>query len=171
MDITLSDVLWILGSLAVFVAVVFLVQALPNIAQFAHAVVNRYFTIRYDMSSAGEWGDDEPDVAGVAATTATTQQQSIAMQQSDSNALLLHAKAEALAQLVKAGAIGETKGLQIVFSVRPSSTNPRYLAARDALKAEMARLEGGAQFVQPDGSIGPATYPVTGQPPLRTRVR
>ena len=143
-----------------------------DILDLLRAGVNRYLVVqRFDMSSAGgsEW--DEDDIADSVATTATLQQQQIATPQNDSNALLLQAKAEALAALVKDGLVGETKGLQSVFKVRPSSTNPRYLAARDALKAELAKLEPGAQFVQQDGTIGPASYPISGRRPSRTHVR
>lgn len=115
-----------------------------------------------NMSSADEYEYDENDVADVAATTATTQQQRIATPQTDSNALLLQAKAEALAALVKAGLVGETKGLQAVFGVRPSSTNPRYLAARDALKTELAKLDGPT-YRKPDGGIESPSYPVSGR--------
>jgi hypothetical protein len=76
-------------------------------------------------------------------TAATTTQQNadngVATPQNDSNALL-RAKAEALAAMVKAGKIGETEGIRIVFGVAPSSSNPRYLAARAALKSELERL-------------------------------
>lgn len=93
----------------------------------------------YDMSSTDEWEEEEDADDDVAATTATTQQQPIAIQQNERNALLLHAKAEALAAMVEAGIVTETKGLQIVFNVRPSSTNPRYIEARAALHAELAK--------------------------------
>lgn len=96
----------------------------------------------YDMSSTEGWEEDEAGDENVAATTATTQQQSIAMGTTDDNALLLQAKAEALAAMVEAGVVGETKGLQIVFNVRPSSTNPRYASARAALHAELDKRRG-----------------------------
>jgi len=54
---------------------------------------------------------------------------------------LLVGQARALAAMVKAGKIGETEGIKIVFGVSPSSTSPRYQAARAALKAELARLD------------------------------
>lgn len=117
--------------------------------------VNRFFT---DMSSAGEWEEDENDPPTVAATIATTQQQPIATPATDNNALLLQAKAEALAALVEAGAVTETKGLQLVFNVRPSSTNPRYLAARDALHAELEKRKGAPTPIA--GRISKAQFPV-----------
>lgn len=80
-----------------------------------------------------------------------------------SNPLLLQTTAANLAKMVRAGKIGETEGIKLLFGVRPSSTNPRYLAARDALKAELAKLESGARYAQPDGTLGPATYPVSGR--------
>lgn len=106
-----------------------------------HAV-NRFASDQANNRSS-EVGNTDTDlaIAELETTTATSQQQCIAMGTTDSNALLLQAKAEALAAMVKAGAVGETKGLQIVFGVKPSSTNPRYLAARDALKNELVKLD------------------------------
>lgn len=96
--------------------------------------VNNY---AYDMSNGDEWEEEEEDDIDVAATTATTQQQSIAIQQNERNALLFQQQARDAAKLVRSGICGETKALQIIFEVRPSSTNPRYIAARAALKAEL----------------------------------
>lgn len=77
----------------------------------------------------------------VAATTTATPTNPIATPQPDSNALLLRNKAEALAALVHAGKVGETEGIKLVFGCAPSSSNPRYLAARAALKEELAKLQ------------------------------
>lgn len=167
-QLQLNDLWGILIGIVLFI----LMLGWREIADWLRVGVNRFVIVRrIDMSSAGAWEDDENDVVDVTATTATTQQQWIATPQNDSNAVLLQRDAATLAKLVKAGAIGETKGLQIVFGVRPSSTNPRYLAARDALKAELAKLEPGAQFIQQDGTIGPASYPVSGRQPSRTHAR
>jgi len=65
----------------------------------------------------------------------------IAMLQNERNQLLLVAKAQALAALVHAKKIGQTEGIKLVFGVSPSSSNKVYLAARDALQAELSRLE------------------------------
>jgi hypothetical protein len=54
---------------------------------------------------------------------------------------LLDGQARALAIAVRAGKYGETEGLKAVFGVSPSSTNRRYIDARAALKAELARLD------------------------------
>lgn len=116
---------------------------------------------RYIIVKEADEGDDEEDDFAPAATTATTQQQPIAMPQNDSNALLLHAKAEALAAMVKAGKIGETDGIKTVFGEKPSSTNPRYLAARDALKQALAELEPGPRVLSEDGTLKPMTHPIT----------
>jgi len=155
-DLRLTDlitiILWLglvtIGAFFVVVAIVLW----PQIIQFTRAFRSRHFrpgawsefVNRYadDMSSGAAWDGGDEAAFDVAATTAITQQQSIAIEQNDRNALLLQAKAEALAALVEAGAITETKGLQIVFGVRPSSTNPRYLAAREALHVELDRRRG-----------------------------
>lgn len=80
-----------------------------------------------------------PAVAPPPATTTTTPANVIATPATDNNALLLRAKAEALAALVLAGKVGETEGIKLVYGVGPSSSNPRYLEAREALKAAMVK--------------------------------
>jgi hypothetical protein len=80
-----------------------------------------------------------------AISPATTIQQDsnngIATPATDSNALLLQNTAANLATMVKAGKIGETEGIKMLFGVLPSSSNPRYIAARAALKEELAKLD------------------------------
>lgn len=88
--------------------------------------------------------DDEGEIVDVAPVVAATPQNNnngIATPQNDSNDLLLQSKAESLAIMVKAGKIGETDGIKLIFGVGPSSSNPRYLAARDALKKELEKLD------------------------------
>lgn len=109
------------------------------------------------MSRDDAWGDDDQGVAD------DPQQNNNATtidcnDESDDNALLLRNEATALAKLVKAGIVGETKGLQIVFDVKPSSTSPRYLAAREALKAELARLDPPARPTPIGGRMTRATF-------------
>jgi hypothetical protein len=72
----------------------------------------------------------------------TTPQSATTALQSDATIAnaLLRGQARALAAMVKAGKIGETEGIKLVFGVSPSSTNARYQAARSALKAELDRL-------------------------------
>jgi len=99
---------------------------------------------------------------------ATTTQPATTALQSDatkSNALLA-GQARALAALVKAGKIGETEGIKIVFGVSPSSTNARYQAARSALKAELERLTNHYPHMTPEQkqareALGLATHPIT----------
>lgn len=109
---------------------------------------SRYLVIRrygYNMSSYNDTDDDEDDTENDDESPATTTPQNsnnaIAMQRNESNTLLLEAKAQGLAALVKAGKVGETEGILIVFGVKPSSTNPKYQEARTALKTELRRLE------------------------------
>lgn len=80
--------------------------------------------------------DDDPP----ATTTSQNDNNGVAITQNESNALLLQAQAATLAAMVKAGKIGETEGIRLVFGVAPSSSNPKYLAARAALKTELAKL-------------------------------
>lgn len=136
-------VAWILSKL---LGLVWWIVRAPFVRLFYYFVDDRVFAgVNHleadddDMSSDDDGETPDYRRASVAATTATTQQQPIATPTTDSNALLLQAKAEALAALVEEGIVTETKGLQIVFGVRPSSTNPRYIAARAALHAELEK--------------------------------
>lgn len=92
------------------------------------------------MSSDDGWDDDDQPVAGALqqSNNATTIGWN---EEPGSNGLLLETQAATLAKLVKAGIVGETKGLQIVFGVKPSSTSKGYQEARDALKAELMKLD------------------------------
>jgi hypothetical protein len=96
------------------------------------------------MSSGGVWDEETDDeITDVLPATTISQNNNngVAITQPDRNALLLFAKAEALAALVKAGKVGETEGIKLVFGVNPSSSNPRYTAARAALKDALIKLE------------------------------
>lgn len=97
---------------------------------------------RRRVMSKSASGEHAADGVAIAATT-TLQPATIDRNAVEpSNELLLRNQARALAKLVKAGKVGETEGLQIVFGVRPSSTNVRYIEVRAMLKAELAHLDG-----------------------------
>lgn len=121
------------------------------------ATVDRYLIVNSDDDEDAEI----PVVANVAAPAATPVA-GVAMPQNASNALLLQAKAEALAAMVKAGKVGETEGIKIVFGLTASSTNPKYAEARDALKAAQAKLNGPV-VLDPTGKQVPLSYPVSGR--------
>lgn len=91
-------------------------------------------------SEAEQKSNQEPAFSP-ATTTPATSNNGIAITAKERNALLLQAKAEALATMVKAQKVGETEGIKLVFGVSPSSTNQRYIDARAALKAELARID------------------------------
>lgn len=99
----------------------------------------------HDMSSDEPEDADDRAVAGTLRrnNNATTMDCNAEIDNNDS--LLLH-DAAIVARLVKAGVVGETKGLQIVLGVKPSSTSTKYQEARDALKAELAKLDPPAQI-------------------------
>lgn len=107
-----------------------------------------------------ESNEDRPN--SFATTTPATSNNALQSGATNSNELLI-GQARALAAMVKAGKIGETEGIKMVFGVSPSSTNPRYQAARGALKDALARLESSAEYRQPDGTTTAATRPVTGR--------
>ena len=101
--------------------------------------------------------DDEPEeeiapvvAAPIAATTTTpaTSNNGIATPQNASNELLLKAKAEALATMIHTGKVTQTEGIKLIFGVSPSSTNPRYQAARDATVAALQRLKADATYAE-----------------------
>lgn len=108
-----------------------------------------------DVDDYDEWddkgeGEREVVVPPIAATTTTpaTSNNRIAMPQNGSNELLLRAKAESLAAMIHAGKIGQTEGIKLIFGVGPSSTNPRYQAARDATVAALQRLKADATYAE-----------------------
>lgn len=110
------------------------------------AARRRYFHVEWHgvMSRIADDDDvlgnnDDPEIHP-ATTTPAISNNGVAMPATDSNDLLL-GQARALAAMVKAGKIGETEGIKLIFGVSPSSTNPRYIAARAALKEELAKLE------------------------------
>lgn len=88
-----------------------------------------------------EIADDENTDVAQPATNPQHNNNRIATPATDSNALLFQQRAADLALVVKAGKMGETEGIKLFFGVSPSSSNPRYLAARAALKDELAKLD------------------------------
>ncbi len=72
-----------------------------------------------------------------------------------SNALLLQARADALAALVVAKKVGETEGLKLVFGVAPSSSSRTYQDARAALKAALAKRQRASYAPIKDGQQQP----------------
>lgn len=90
-------------------------------------------------SEAEQKSNQEPAIPPATTTPATSNN----ALQSDATYSkgLLDGQARALAIAVRAGKYGETEGLKAVFGVSPSSTNQRYIDARAALKAELAKLD------------------------------
>lgn len=116
---------------------------------------------RAAAQSIDQESNEEP---AFSSATTTPQNSNNALQSgATSSNELLRGQARVLAAMVKADKVGETEGLKIAFGVSPSSTNPRYIAARAALKLELARLESPAEYRQDDGTTAPASRPVTGQ--------
>ncbi len=91
----------------------------------------------------------------VATTTMQKPATVIAITQNEPNALLLHARADALAALVVAGKVGETEGIKLVFGASPSSSNRAYLDARAALKAAIAKRQQPTYAPLKDGQQQP----------------
>lgn len=138
-DFGLGDLAWILVALAV---AVFLMGGAPQ--AIGRAFMRRYyphgFMSRTDVSVMDESGA-EVDDESLTTTTLQNDNNSIAITTTEHNALLFAAKADALAALVHAGKVGETEGIKLVFGVGPSSSNKTYQAARELLKARLARLQ------------------------------
>lgn len=87
-----------------------------------------------------EASEENEDVV-LPATKQQNNNNAIATPATDDNALLFQQRAADLALAVRAKKIGETAGIKLYFGVSPSSTNPRYIAARAALKVELAKLD------------------------------
>lgn len=101
-----------------------------------------------DVDYVNDEDYERPTSPGLPALATTSQNSNnpIATPAIDSNDLLLRNEAATLAKLVKAGKVGETEGIKLVYGVAPSSSNPRYLRARAMLKEELAKLEPGAKY-------------------------
>lgn len=143
-DLSLGDI-----ALLVLAAI-----AVAGVGPFARWVYRRATVLQIILSNMPA---DDPAVAGNDAAaeppaTTTAQPATSALQSPaiDRNGLLLEGQARALATMVKAGKIGETEGIKIVFGISPSSTNARYLAARAALKAELDRLSSSYPPLTPE---------------------
>ncbi len=104
-------------------------------------VLHRLRIMSSDNESDADEKSNQESIISPATTTLQNNNNGIATPTTDSNELLLQAKAQALAAMVKAKKIGETDGIKLVFGVAASSSNPRYIAARAALKAELERLD------------------------------
>lgn len=73
------------------------------------------------------------------------------------------AKIEAVAALIHAGLVPQTKAIKVVFGLKPSGTNPEYQRTVAAIKARVEQLRASERAVvlQPDGTTAPLSYPVT----------
>jgi hypothetical protein len=115
-----------------------------------------------DMSSEEDEGKDDARLSLAKSPAATTQQNNnnpIAITQQNSNELLLQESARTLAIMVHAGKVGETEGIKMVYGVSPSSSNPKYIAARAALKKELAKLDP-PKYTDLDEQSRPVLRPV-----------
>jgi len=114
----------------------------PIIEQIAH----RYIDVRlpsYDELDEAE-SDDGDVVAGPVSprnNNGATSNNVIATLQNERNALLRDGKVAALARLVATKKVTQTEGIELVFGVKASGSNATYREIRDALKAELERLE------------------------------
>lgn len=136
-DWHLWEVLAIIASAVALAVLWAFIEAMPEMCK---AFLERYFI----TSSIDDTILDAPALEESAqtrvATTLATDNNAVAMQQQHDNALLLQGAAQALAKVVKAGLIGETAGIKLVFGLTPSSTSTRYQTVRNALQSELALL-------------------------------
>lgn len=142
--VALLALLWLWDRVAPLVGILYGLFAAP-VVQTVKDFKARYLLMPEDRPvDYVDEDNEEPALSPVAPLVAATPQNPrnvIAMSATDRNELLLVAKAEALAALVKAGKVGETEGIKIVYGLSPSGSNSRYTAARDALKQALADLE------------------------------
>lgn len=142
---TMDDMIVIIGGSVALLALFIGAQLIYHYVDVL-AIVRRYVVINLVDVEPQRNEDPEFPPATTTPQPATTALQSDA---TNSNELLL-GQARALAAMVKANKIGETEGIKIVFGVSPSSTNPRYQAARAALKAELERLNDPYPYMTPE---------------------
>ena len=135
-----------LGAATVIAIVLLVFGERPKLAAAVRAWIGgaRVVPVRAVMSN-GDAADNvfapEEAAESPAQPIAQDENNGIADSTTERNALLFMARADVLAQFVAAGKIGETDGIRIVFGVGPSSTNKTYLAARELLRARLARLQ------------------------------
>lgn len=130
----------------IFIAIVLCILALgilEGLRRLPWIFWNRLPTDDYD-----EWDDEESDTSKVVAApvagsnnNGAIAQQPIAMPQNGRNALLHDGKVAALARMVVAKKVTQTEGIELVFGVKASGSNATYREIRDALKAELERLD------------------------------
>lgn len=141
----------VIGTVAFIVAVAWWLRRVPNHAPSTVTILWRGFWWRYFpalmeyLTSSRGGGEDLEEAAIEPETPATTTPQNdnngIAITATETNALLFAERANVLAAMVQAGKVGETEGIKIVFGVGPSSSNKTYQAAREMLKARLARMQ------------------------------
>lgn len=116
----------------------------PRLVQLSGALRRRYMTLSWPdvLSTIADEPSEDQDLPAEELPVATTPQPATTALQSDATygKGLLDGQARALAIAVKEGRYRETEGIKAIFGVSPSSTNPKYIAARAALKAEIEKL-------------------------------
>lgn len=135
--LTADEIVNLTWALITFGIITSLWFAWPSIEPWIGRVMSRYFAGTPDENQLAS-GKNPADVQNNNNDNNDTTL--IAMLQNERNQVLLTAKAQALATLVHAKKVGQTEGIKLVFGVSPSSSNKTYLAARDTLQAELARL-------------------------------
>ena len=112
--------------------------------------LERYIDFRLPTADYDEWDEGESDDAPVVVppiadsnnnNNGATAANVIAMPQNGRNALLQDGKVAALTRMVVAKKVTQTEGIELVFGVKASGSNATYREIRDALKAELERLE------------------------------
>jgi len=129
-----------------------LIGQLARLREWWREGINQARAPRHITSS--RWrnsNDDDPLYADNSPATTTPQNNNnrVATPQLDSNALL-QTRAADLAKMVHAGKIGETEGIRLIFGCAPSSSNPKYIAARAALKKELEKLTNPYPYRTPE---------------------
>lgn len=148
MDLSLQQLGLIVGIVLIFAACGWAWDVMRRAGVSPWTAIARYVAVQIMSNEIREI--DEIDDESQATTSTQNNNNTVAITQNDSNALLFQLKAEVLATMVKAGKIGETEGIKLVFGVAPSSSNPRYLAARAALKEELMKLDPPKYHLTPE---------------------
>lgn len=138
--LTAEEIVNLFWSLVTFGVLLSLWFGWPSIEpriRIALRLMSRHFTVTppENQLAAGENPDDVQHN-----NNGNNDEKLIATLQNEHNRLLLIAKAQSLAALIHAKKIGQTDGIKLVFGVSPSSSNKVYIAAREAVQAELARL-------------------------------
>lgn len=170
-ELHLSDLWAIAAGLMLFLALLTVPGWWPVLRVLLWALVDRFFIVRWNMSSQSPDDGDDPATEDGEKTpealvkrNGETGENAIATVKNEGNDPFHFPDLfTGLARLVQAKKVGETEVLKLVCEVNPGKSD-RYIAARDQLHAALAALSSEPTYRPLDEELQP-----TGRPPRSRR--